>query len=112
MCICLIIAKTTAKPPISKQFLIKNTCKTILFLVLIATLSSCNDLSRNVRGKLNHLNIKAEHLDSLVNSELDKVKSLDAIINIEGKKINKYDSLVNKTSSKVDSIVNEKLKSL
>ena len=112
MCLCHLITNTTVKPPINKQFPMKNTCKTFLLLILIATLSSCNDLSQKVEGKLNDLNNKAEHLDSLVNSELDKVKSLDSLINVEGKKINKFDSLVNKSSSKIDSIVNEKLKSL
>ncbi len=97
MCLCLIIANTTDKPPISKQFLMKNTCKTFLLLILIATLSSCNDLSRQVEGKLNDLNNKAEHLDSLVNNELDKVKSLDSIINLERNKLNKLDSLANRS---------------
>lgn len=83
--------------------------KNVLIIFSILLFSSCGDISKNVEDKINELNTKAEKLDSIVNRELNKVNSLDSIINIEGDKVKRLDSLINKSSSKIDSITNEKI---
>ena len=88
--------------------------RTMIFVSLVAmgALMSCNDLNRQVEDRLNELSNKAEKLDSLVNKELDKVKTLDSVITRERNKIKDIDSIINNSSSKFDSIANEKIREL
>jgi hypothetical protein len=67
-------------------------------------------MNKKVEEKLNDLSNKANSLDSLVNKEIEKVMALDSIINPEGKKVIVLDSLINKSSSGIDSIVKERIK--
>jgi len=90
----------------------RKQLKVILPLVIMVLFISCSDMSKKVEDRLNDLTNKAESLDSLVNKEIDKVLALDSIINLEGNKVKVLDSLINKSSSRIDSIAKEKIKSL
>jgi septal ring factor EnvC (AmiA/AmiB activator) len=90
-----------------KYLKMKNIKNYFLLLVSFFFLS-CSDISKEAEKKLNELKIKSESLDSMIIKEVDKVKSLDSLINYEHDKVKKLDSLVNRTSSKLDSISNEK----
>jgi len=90
----------------------RKQLKVILPLVIMVLFISCSDMSKKVEDRLNDLTNKAESLDSLVNKEIDKVMALDSIINLEGNKVKVLDSLINKSSSRIDSIAKEKIKSL
>jgi len=90
----------------------KNPMNILHLILMVGLLTSCGDMSKTVEEKLNELNNKAQHLDSLVNKEIDKVLVLDSLINMEGKKVKELDSIVRKSSSKIDSIANEKIKTL
>lgn len=76
----------------------------LLCLLSLGFLISCNDLAKETEDKLNHLINKTESLDSLVNEEMDKVLALDTLILKENDKVQKLDSLINKSSSKIDSL--------
>lgn len=90
----------------------RKQLKVILPLLIMVLFISCSDMSKKVEDRLNDLTNKAESLDSLVNKEIDKVMALDSIINLEGNKVKVLDSLINKSSSRIDSIAKEKIKSL
>ena len=84
----------------------KNLIKFILPLFLMILLfTSCSEASRRVNEKLDEITNKAAQLDSIVNSELDKVMIPDSLINQEDIRLKKLDSMVNTTSSKVDTII-------
>jgi len=82
-----------------------------LFLTITSTmlLSACGGLSNEVENKLNELKNKTESLDSLLNKEFDKVSTLDSLIHGESDKVKKLDSLINKNSTRLDSVVNDKV---
>lgn len=85
----------------------------LVFLFLsFGFFQSCGDLSQKAEDKLNQLDQKTDQLDSMVNKELDKVKKLDTLIESERQKVKKLDSLVNKTTTKFDSLANDKLNKL
>ncbi len=90
----------------------RKQLKIILPLLMMVLFISCSDMSKQVEGRLNELTNKAESLDSIVNKEIDKVMTLDSIINLEGNKVKVLDSLINKSSSRIDSIAREKIRSL
>ena len=90
----------------------RKQLRIILPLLMIVLFISCSEMSKKVEEQLNDLTNKAESLDSLVNKEIDKVMALDSIINLEGKKVKVLDSLINESSSRIDSIAKEKIKSL
>jgi hypothetical protein len=81
-------------------------------LLMMVVFISCNEVSKKVEDQLNDLTNKALSLDSLVNKEIDKVMVLDSIINLEGNKVKVLDSLINKSTSRIDSIAKEKIRSL
>jgi len=74
--------------------------------VALLLFASCENVTSKVETQLNRLNIKANQLDSVIDTEMDKVMKLDSVINLEDLKIKKLDSLVKETSSKFDSIWN------
>ena len=86
--------------------------KIILPFMMMVLFISCSDMSKKVEDRLNDLNNKAESLDTLLNKEIDKVMALDSLINLEGNKVKVLDSLINKSSSRIDSIAKEKIRSL
>lgn len=90
----------------------KNFLRNYFLPILVAvSFTACsNDLTNEVKNKLDELKNKTESLDSLINKEVDKVLTLDSLINFESGKVKKLDSLIDKTSSKFDSIANEKFK--
>ena len=90
----------------------RKQVRIILPLLMMVLFISCSEMSKKVEDRLNDLTNKAESLDSLVNKEIDKVMALDSIINLEGNKVKVLDSLINKSSSRIDSIAKEKIKSL
>ena len=90
----------------------RKQARIILPLLMMVLFISCNEVSKKVEDQLNDLTNKAESLDSLVNEEIDKVMALDSIINLEGNKVKVLDSLINKSSSRIDSIAREKIRSL
>lgn len=83
--------------------------RSLPLLLIIGTLASCADITAEAEERLNQLNKKTEMLDSLVNQEFDKVKALDTLINFESDKVKKLDSLVNKTTTKLDSLAQDKI---
>jgi len=90
----------------------RKQLRIILPLLMMVLFISCSEMSKKVEDQLNDLTNKAESLDSLVNKEIDKVMELDSIINLEGNKVKVLDSLINKSSSRIDSIAKEKIRSL
>ncbi len=90
----------------------RKRLKLILPLMIMVLFISCSEMSKKVEDQLNDLTNKAQSLDSLVNKEIDKVMELDSIINLEGNKVKVLDSLINKSSSRIDSIAKEKIRSL
>jgi hypothetical protein len=62
-------------------------------------------MNKKLEEKLIDLSGKTEHLDSLI-------KEIEKVTTSETNKIKELDSVVNKASSKIDSITNEKIKSL
>ena len=90
----------------------RKRLKLILPLMIMVLFISCSEMSKKVEDQLNDLTNKAQSLDSLVNKEIDKVMELDSIINMEGNKVKVLDSLINKSSSRIDSIAKEKIRSL
>jgi predicted site-specific integrase-resolvase len=90
----------------------RKQLKLILPLMIMVLFISCSEMSKKVEDQLNDLTNKAQSLDSLVNKEIDKVMELDSIINMEGNKVKVLDSLINKSSSRIDSIAREKIRSL
>jgi predicted site-specific integrase-resolvase len=90
----------------------RKQLKLILPLMIMVLFISCSEMSKKVEDQLNDLTNKAQSLDSLVNKEIDKVMELDSIINMEGNKVKVLDSLINKSSSRIDSIAKEKIRSL
>lgn len=97
---------------IQKTVVMRRKLKIVLSLLMMVLFISCSDMSKKVEDRLNDLTNKAESLDSLVNKEIDKVLALDSIINVEGNKVKVLDSLINKSSSRIDSIAREKIRSL
>ena len=89
----------------------RKQVRIILPLLIMVLFISCNEVSKKVEDRLNDLTNKALSLDSLVNKEIDKVMVLDSIINLEGDKVKVLDSLINKSSSRIDSIAKEKIRS-
>lgn len=100
---CLTYIKTDA---------MRRQVRIIIPLFMMVLFISCSDMSKKVEDQLNDLTNKALSLDSLVNKEIDKVMTLDSIINLEGNKVKVLDSLINKSSSRIDSIAKEKIRSL
>ena len=90
----------------------RKQVRIIIPLLMMVVFISCNEVSKKVEDQLNDLTNKALSLDSLVNKEIDKVMTLDSIINLEGDKVKVLDSLINKSSSRIDSIAKEKIRSL
>jgi len=90
----------------------RKQLRIILPLFMMVIFISCSEMSKKVEDRLNDLTNKAVSLDSLVNKEIDKVMALDSIINLEGNKVKVLDSLINKSSSRIDSIVKEKIRPL
>lgn len=90
----------------------RKQLKVILSLMIMFLFLSCSDMSKKVEDKLNELNNKVNSLDTLINKEFDKVMTLDSIINQETDIIKELDSLINKSSSKLDSVAMQKIKSL
>jgi len=90
----------------------RKQVRIILPLLMMVLFISCNEVSKKVEDQLNDLTNKALSLDSLVNKEIDKVMVLDSIINLEGNKVKVLDSLIIKSSSRIDSIAREKIRSL
>jgi chromosome segregation ATPase len=89
----------------------KNLIKVIsLWIIAVLILPACSELTKEVEKKINELQDKTESIDSLLNDELDKILSLDSLINTEEIKLKRLDSLIHETSSKFDSISNEKIK--
>jgi hypothetical protein len=86
--------------------------KTILAIVTFFSVSSCDNISKEVENKVNELKNKTESLDSVIKKETDKVLTLDSLINGESEKVKKLDSLINKNSSKIDSISSKNIKKL
>lgn len=85
----------------------KTSILTILFALLILT--SCKQITNKVDEKINLLNTKVEQLDSMVNHEVNKVMALDSLINLEGDKVKKLDSLIDRSTTRIDSIAQEKV---
>lgn len=65
---------------------------------------SCSDINQKMDEKLDVLSRTVEDLDSLVNTELDKVQQLDTLINRELEKVEKLDSMINQTRSRIDTL--------
>lgn len=82
----------------------KNRVYIIFAVVCLAIFSSCENVTSKVETQLNQLNIRADQLDSVINTEMDKVMKLDSVINLEDLKIRKLDSIAQETTSKFDSI--------
>ena len=87
-----------------------NNNKVITIIFLCFFFLSCDHLNNEVENKLKELKTKTESLDSVINKEVDKVMALDSIINIESEKVKQLDSVINQNTSKIDSVVNEKIK--
>ncbi|WP_017732676.1 hypothetical protein [Nafulsella turpanensis] len=84
----------------------------LISLLAITILISCDELSKNAEGRLNEIiNNKTEQLDSMVNSEINKVFEIDSARNLKDKTIKKLDSLVNDASSKFDSVAKKNIES-
>lgn len=79
----------------------------LLAFLSVALFTSCENVTSSVENQLDQLTNKANELDSVINTEMDKVIKLDSIINLEDLKIKKLDSIVEKTSSNLDSILNK-----
>jgi hypothetical protein len=86
----------------------------IFFLTVMALffLASCAGFSEEAERRLNELKDKTNSLDSLLNKEFDKILTLDSIIDEESKKVRELDSLILESTSKFDSIRNEKTRKL
>lgn len=95
-----------------KNVNMKKQLKVMLQLMIIILFASCSEMSKKVEDKINELTNKANSLDTLISKEIGKVMALDSIINLESDKVKLLDSLINKSSSRFDSMVNEKIKSL
>lgn len=84
----------------------KNLTKlTLAFSLTMLMFTSCSEASRKMNEKLDEITTKASQLDSMVNSEVDKVLKLDSLLIQEDARLKKLDSLVNTTSAKVDTII-------
>jgi len=90
----------------------RNQLKLILPFLIMVIFISCNNMSKKVEDHLNDLTNKANSLDTLINKEIDKVMALDSIIIQESNKVKVLDSLINKSTSRLDSIAKEKIKSI
>lgn len=84
----------------------------LLIITGVGLFTSCGDLSEKAQAKLNELEQKTIQLDSLVNEKFDKVMALDTLINFENKEFQKLETLIDKSSTKFDSIINDKSKLL
>jgi ABC-type transport system involved in Fe-S cluster assembly fused permease/ATPase subunit len=84
----------------------KNLIKfTLPLLLTMLIVTSCSEANRRVNEKLDEITNKASQLDSIVNSEADKIMKLDSLLLKENDRLQKLDSLVNNASSKVDTII-------
>lgn len=83
--------------------------KLLLAISTAFYLTACSNISNEVDNKLKELIDKTESLDSMINKEVDKVLTLDSLIIDEHNKVKKLDSLINKNTSRIDSIVNDKV---
>ncbi len=83
----------------------------IILMAVVTTgiFNSCGDVNRKFDEKIDNLMKKAESLDSLINKEVDKVLVLDSLINTGSEKAKKLDSLIDKSTSRLDSLVKEKI---
>lgn len=72
--------------------------------VSVLIFTSCDTVTGKVEEQLDKLKSRTNQLDSIINTEMDKVMKLDSVINLEDLKIKRLDSIVDKTSSKLDSI--------
>jgi hypothetical protein len=108
----LISSKRNSCLTRNKTGAMRKQVRIILPLLMMVLFISCSEMSKKVEDRLNDLTNKAESLDSIVNKEIDKVMALDSIINLEGNKVKVLDSLINKSSSRIDSIAREKIRSL
>lgn len=86
--------------------------RSLTFIVVIGLFTSCSEITKKVEDKLSELDAKTEHLDSIVNREIDRVIELDTLISSENFKVKKLDSLIKKNSSKIDSVTREKIQLL
>lgn len=84
--------------------IVKTSLPFLFSVACLVLFNSCEEATGKIEKQLNNLTIKANQLDSVINTELDKVEKLDSVINLEDLKIKKLDSLVKKTSSRLDSI--------
>lgn len=77
-----------------------------LAVTIVATLflTACGNLSNEVESKLKELKTKTESLDSLINTEVEKVLTLDSLIIKESNQIKKLDTLMHKSVLQLDSI--------
>lgn len=86
--------------------------KYLIPLLAILFLTSCGELSREVEKKYNEFNKVTESLDSLFTKGNDKIMALDSLINSEGEKLKRIDSLIENSTTKIDSLSNEKMKTI
>ena len=87
-----------------------KSLRIILVLVFASSIFiSCGDLNKRVDEKLDNLMKKAESIDSLLTEEADKALRLDSLINTGSEKAKKLDSILDKTTSRMDSLVKEKI---
>lgn len=84
----------------------------IALIIVFGLLTSCNQITDKVNDKLNLLEVKTNQLDSLINTEIDKVMALDTLINFENEKVQQLDELINKSTTRIDSIANHKVNTL
>jgi hypothetical protein len=83
-----------------------------VFLISLIFFVSCAEFSEEAERRLEDLREKTNSLDSLITREVDKVMTLDSIIEVEGKKVQRLDSIINETTTKFDSIRNERTRVL
>ena len=80
-----------------------------LFAITIAMMlltSACGSASQEAENKLDLLKQKAMDLDSILNSEAQRIKVLDSTISHEIMKAGKLDSGVTKEFRRLDSMIN------
>lgn len=90
--------------------MIKKILRPVILVTVLSGISvSCGDLNRKVDEKMEKLLDNAESLDSLINKEVDKVMKLDSLIDTGSEKAKRLDSLINKSSSRIDSLLRDKI---
>ena len=84
--------------------MMNHTIRTILPFLLMYLFSSCGSMESKIDEKLMQLENKTRSLDSLVNTEVEKVMSLDSLIEKEKSKIMQLDTLIESSTSRIDSL--------